>query len=132
MKKVKLILLNFCVINMLIFCSCSQIPNSFAQELTQSNWEAEFKNGTKVALTFLEDNKAKFDIVGDYDNSCTISGVCTVSEKAFVISDISMAKNISMEYKLYGNKVEITYMGETISLDKIVEKKGDISKKDDS
>ncbi|MDD5795753.1 MAG: hypothetical protein PUD24_02285 [Oscillospiraceae bacterium] len=105
-------------INIFLLCSCSYTKQSYADELTSSIWYAENENKTQITLSFPEDNTAEINIKGDTDNTCTISGICTVNEETLVISDMSMAKNISIDYKVYGNKVELTYMGSTITLEK--------------
>lgn len=106
----------FCIICCFFLVSCSYVEQSYADELTSGNWYTENENGTKVQLTFTKDNMAELKIEGDVDNTCTISGVCVLNESSFVISDMSMEKNISIDYKLYGDKVELTYMGETLTL----------------
>lgn len=102
----------------MLLCSCRGVNQSYADELKASAWHTENKSGAAVTLSFSEDNKACLSIEGDSDNTCKISGVCVVNESSFVISDLSMAKNISVDYKLYGSKVELTYMGSTLTLDK--------------
>lgn len=116
MKKIPAV---FCfILCSVLLCSCSQINQNYADELKASVWHTVNKSTTEVTLSFSEDNKAEINIKGDSDNTCVISGICAVNESSFVISDVSMAKNISIDYKLYGNKVELTYMGSTLTLEK--------------
>lgn len=105
-----------CIACCFFLFSCSYVEQSYADELTSNIWYAESENETKVELSFTEDNRAELKIEGDADNTCTISGVCVLNESSFVISDTTMAKNISIDYKLYGSKLELTYMGETLTL----------------
>ncbi len=107
-----------CLVLLLIISSCAQINNSFAEELRASKWHTTFDNSTEVTLEFFEDNQAEISIKGDLDITCKISGTCVVNESSFVISDTTMAKNISIDYKLLGSEVELTYAGKTIVLNK--------------
>ncbi len=105
-----------CIICCIFLVSCSYVEQSYADELKSNTWYAENENETKVFLSFTEDNRAELKIEGDADNTCTISGVCVLNESSFVISDTTMAKNVSIDYKLYGSKLELTYMGKTLTL----------------
>ncbi len=99
-----------------IFCSCTQVSVSYADELKASKWHTEHTNATEITLEFKDDNIAEINIKGDSDNTCTITGTCVVNETSFVISDPTMAKNVSIDYKLYGSRVELTYASSTITL----------------
>ncbi len=105
-----------CILLCFFLFSCSYVEQSYADELISNVWYAENENETKVQLSFTDDNRAELKIEGDADNTCTISGVCVINETSFVISDVTMAKNISIDYKLFGNKIDLTYMGQTLTL----------------
>ena len=113
MKRISLLIISICI---LFLCSCKQVSVCYADELKASKWHTQHSNGTEITLSFAEDNTAKIDIKGQKDITCTIEGTCVVNETSFVITDLTMAKNISINYKLYGSKVELTYAGSTITL----------------
>lgn len=120
----RFVLCVMCVVFSLVICSCTQVSVCYADELKASKWHTVHTNGTEITLEFNEDNVAKISIKGDKDNTCTISGICVVNETSFVISDNTMAKNISIDYKLYGSRVDLTYAGSTITLEKAGQNSG--------
>lgn len=107
---------------MLWCASCGQIVQNASEELKLYEWQRENENGTKISLRFSEDT-AFLSIQGDEDIACEISGLCVTDGNTFFISDISMMKNVSFTYKVYGDHLDLTYGGSTVSLEKTVPEK---------
>lgn len=107
-----------CVMNVFLLSSCTKIVKCNSDELKASSWVGETAGKTAVTLEFFEDNTAQLTISGDADNSCKIGGVCIADESTLLISDKSMARTISIEYRVYGKRLELSYMGGTLILDK--------------
>ena len=116
MKKLFAFVLCFSIV---FLCACTQVSVCYADELKASKWHTQHSNGTEITLSFSDDNTAEIDIKGQKDITCNISGTCVVNEKSFVITDPTMVKNISIDYKLFGSRVELTYAGNTITLNQI-------------
>lgn len=119
MRVKKILFICLALVCMLWCSSCSQIVQTSSEELKLYEWQRDNENGTQIFLRFSEDT-ALLSIQGDKEVTCEITGLCVANEETFVISDTSMMKNISFNYKVYGDHLDLTYGGSTISLEKVV------------
>ncbi len=108
-----------CLVLILFVCSCQIAVYDDAAQLKSCTWYAETANGDGVSLEFFEDSKARFKIDGDDDNTCEISGTYIIQDDELYISDKSLARTVCIEYRVYGKKLELVYMGGTLTLDKV-------------
>ncbi|MBQ3265565.1 MAG: hypothetical protein IJH07_07285 [Ruminococcus sp.] len=96
--------------------SCTRIISSPADELRMYSWRGEAENGSTAALTF-DDTDGSFVIEND-DSSLTLSGLCFADDEKIIICDDESGQNYTFAYRLYGDRVELTYDGSTLTLDK--------------
>lgn len=106
------------VVITITFSSCQQVDYTAPQELKSYSWYSTNENGTEITLSFSEDT-ANFSIKGDEEITCNISGRCVTDESTIIIFDLSMAENLVLEYKIFGDHITLTYGGYTISLVKL-------------
>lgn len=90
-----------------------------ADELMANKWSAVDKYGKEICLSFYEGTgnlKLKTN-----DFSYEITGTALVDEYTVKIFDNACNQSYSFDYVLYGNKIDITYNGETLELSKVAD-----------
>ncbi len=97
----------------LILSGCGQrVENSQSDELRAYTWSCEGEYGTSGTLSF-EDEYCTLSIAssgGEYN----IHGLAVCDDSRLVIADNSLKIELVFEYKLYGDRVSLTYEGESI------------------
>ena len=110
----------FYLIICIMFCSCTQNTSGYSYELTSSNWHKTLDGGAEISLTF-DDDTANFAIKNS-DKSTQIKGKFLADEETFVIFVPEISQNYGFSYKPKGSTLDITYNGNTITLEKTTEK----------
>lgn len=113
-KKVFLIII-FTAVLLLSGCTSNEITCT-ADELKAYTWSASDDYGKSARLAFDEDD-AEF-VLKSGDTQTTIKGKAAVNDKSITISAPDVPDAYTFAYTLFGNKIEITYGGNTITLDK--------------
>ena len=111
-KVVALFYLIICV----MFCSCTQNTSGYSYELTSSKWKTTLNGGAEVSLSFSDDT-ANFTIKNS-DKSTQIKGKFIADEETFVIFVPEICQNYGFAYVPKGNTLDISYNGNTITLEK--------------
>lgn len=119
MKKTKnflfiILLILVCIIS--FGCTTKNITCK-ADELKSFSWENSDDYGKSIELHFIE-NKG-FLKIKSKDESYEIKGDVKADENNFVITDSSLKDTYEFTYKLYGDKIELTYGGNTLTLNKV-------------
>ena len=90
------------------------VTNS-ADELTLNTWVGELENSNTISLEF--DGNFATLTVSLYDKKTTsISGLCEISDTAFVIHDSKTKTPYAFSYIVHFNRVEIIYKENTVLL----------------
>lgn len=90
------------------------VTNS-ADELTLNTWVGELENSNTISLEF--DGNCAMLTVSLYDKKTTsISGLCEISDTAFVIHDSKTKTPYAFSYIVHFNRVEIIYKENTVLL----------------
>lgn len=118
MRMTKLLIVICCITMML--CGCRRTVDSPADEIVLYEWRSELDNGNTVSLSFSDDRAAVTAVNDSFKLS--VSGYCAVYDDRFIISDTRTKDNYTFYYRLYGDRVELTYDGGTISVDKAKER----------
>ncbi len=100
-----------------VLSSCSDSVENSADELTLNSWYAELSNKTTMSLDFSLDF-ATLKIQREGEESVEISGLCEVSESAFVIHDKLTNTPYAFEYDVNFDRIEVVYGSNTVSFDK--------------
>lgn len=79
------------------------------------SWSGAAENGTAASLSF-DGSRGSLSIEGD--NGILIDGLCIAGNKSLTICDEKSGVNYTFSYTLYGDRVELTYNGSTLSLQK--------------
>lgn len=110
MKRTAFILAIFLIV---LLCGCTDSPpNSAAEELVRYSWRLKSENDdnnkkSKGTLSF-ENGKMLFDIVKPDKSKFKINEYYEVdNEKIIIVSE--NYGNLSFEYKLYGDELELFY-----------------------
>ncbi len=101
-----------------ILSGCTRSVKGRSDELRMYDWQSEFDNGNTVSLSF-DGSDATLIIVND-DHTLDISGLCAIDNESFVIFDENSDTNFAFDYKLYGDRVELSADNGTISLKKLM------------
>ncbi len=109
----------FYLIICLMFCSCTENTSGYSYELTSSNWKTTLNGGAEVSLTF-DDDTANLTII-NADKSTQIKGKFLADEETFVIFVPEISQNYGFSYIPKGSTLDITYNGNTITLEKTSE-----------
>ena len=104
------------IIICIVFCSCTQDTSGYSYELTSSSWKSTQKGGAEVSLTF-DDDTANLSIK-NADKSTQIKGKFIADEETFVIFVPEICQNYGFAYVSKGNTLDISYNGNTITLEK--------------
>lgn len=110
MKRLSFIL---CIITFSVFLSaCRTVSVTPANELTASEWRVE--NPASVSATLRFDtikNKAFFKITDEKGESYTINGAFAADKEKLYITADSLAKTYDFGYKVYKDRLVLTYNG---------------------
>ncbi len=102
----------------ILLCGCTQqqITNT-ADELTMYSWSNIDKYNKEITLSFKEDVATLSIKTPDY--SGVVTGTAIINESSIIISDNTLKQNLTFDYVLYGNKIDLKYNESTIELRKI-------------
>ena len=117
MKKVMGLIAAVC----LVLSGCTPTVNGPRDEIRLYDWVGEFDNGNTAQLCFY-DSDAAFTVENS-DDSLDIVGLCSLTDDSIVIIDSSDDVSYEFDYELHGDSVELSYHGDTVTLEKKVEKK---------
>lgn len=96
---------------------CARSVRSAADELCTAHWEALRDNGDRMELYF--DGSSAFFSAENDDLTLVIKGVFAVDESSIMIIDDATDMSFRFAYRLHGDRVELTYRGSTVILDKL-------------
>ncbi|MGN1433431.1 MAG: hypothetical protein ACI4XI_06995 [Ruminococcus sp.] len=114
MKKiVTVLLISVCF----VFSACTTDTSGYANELKSSKWEAKLEGGAEVNLEFFEDSAVLK--ISNSGKSTEIKGNYLADENSFVIFVPDVAQNYAFDYSPKGDKLDLSYNDNTITLDKI-------------
>lgn len=99
----------------LVLSGCTKAVANPADELTDSKWYAQLENGNEITLDFSGD-KASLTLSLSDNKSAKISGLCELSDTAFVIHDEDTKIPFAFSYIVHFDRVEIIYDKNTVSL----------------
>lgn len=115
--RVKFFIAAFSIVILLLLSGCAQVIDNNADELRLYEWQGETEGGNTAALRF-DGSDASFEI--DFlDTEMIVSGFCTVSDDSLMICDDETGFDYTFDYKLYGDRVELTFDSSQISLKKM-------------
>lgn len=112
MKKFVGLLLFFLV----IFLSGCTASSGYRDELTASTWQTTLDGGAEVSLQF-DGDKADLTI-DSAGERVTLQGKCLADERRFVIFVPSLRQNYGFDYIPDGDKLHLSYSGNTITLER--------------
>lgn len=104
----------------LLLAGCSPVIRGPRDEIRLYDWMSEFDNGNTVSLTF-SGSDASFE-VRNKAYTLIISGLCSVSDDSLLIIDEDDGVSYTFDYHLYGDSVDLRFRGDSITLEKKVEK----------
>ena len=112
----------FFVLLMIVLCAlistaCVRTINTPVDELRMYSWRGEYENGNSAELSFNGSN-GTFRVT-NRDFSFELSGLCVMTDDRMILCDDASTVNYSFGYRVHGDRVELTYNGSTLSLDKI-------------
>lgn len=117
MKKKAVCLLT--IVILLVFSSCTQIPENTADEIRFHNWALSTKYDKKVILKFNGD-KAIFKVKSkDKAANVTLRGLCIIDKNKIAIYNEYDKENYIFTYKLKLNKLTLVHSGGKITLTRI-------------
>ena len=104
----------------MLLSGCSRVIRGPRDEIRLYDWVGEFDNGNTAELSFC-DSDAAF-MVENSDFTLDIIGLCSLTDDSIVIIDDTDDISYEFEYELHGDSVELCYCGDTVTLEKKVEK----------
>lgn len=113
MKKTACALL--CVIVLLMLSGCQRVVENYGDELVMSSWVGELENGNTLTLRF-DGNFATLSVTLFDKKTASVSGLCEISDSAFVIHDSKTKTPYAFTYIVHFDRVEIVYGENTVSL----------------
>lgn len=103
----------------MLLSGCAKVVRSPQDEIRLYRWSGEFENGNRVELGF-EDSYADF-CVKNADFTLKICGLCSLTDDDFVILNEDDGIGYEFGYVLHGDCIDLSYHGDSITLEKIVE-----------
>ena len=100
-----------------LLSGCTRVINSPSDELKTYSWSGEWENGNTAELSFDDDNARL--VVHNEAFDLMIKGLCIVTDDSLVICDEESGRNAVFSFILHGDRVELSYNGGKVSLDKI-------------
>lgn len=116
MRNIKIILFIFTFA--LLISGCSNVNKTSADEVVTASWSTENLNGIRAELNFdINTNTAKVTI---FENKSTfvIQGVFSIDNDELVIISESLKNSYHFAYKVFENRLELTYMNENLIFEK--------------
>lgn len=104
------------ILSVFLLCSCSKDTSGCKTELTTSKWHKTLDTGAEIDLEFTDDY-AELSIKNT-DKNCLISGKYIADDSTFVIFVPEIAQNYGFDYNPKNSSLEITFEGNTLTLDK--------------
>lgn len=114
-KIVAVLLISVCF----VFSACTTDTSGYVNELKSSKWEVELEGGAELKLEFDEDTAVLK--INNSGKSTEIKGNYVADEGSFVIFVPEVAQNYTFEYTPKGNKLDLSYNSNTITLNKVVQ-----------
>lgn len=106
------------IIFILFFTGCTQKEIlQPADELTSGIWQTNDDFGKAIKLEFDGDNASIH--ISNNNTQKIISGIVSIDNSKISINDSKLFENFCFEYKLYGNRIDLIYNNNTITLNKI-------------
>ena len=96
-------------------CACTDAVVNTADELRLNTWSAELYNGGVVSLSFSGDF-ATLKLENSELEEFAVSGLCEISDTAFVIHDENTDAPFAFTYIVHFDSVEILYEENTVRL----------------
>lgn len=104
----------------ILLSGCTRIIRGPRDEIRLYTWESELENGNIITLSF-SDSKADL-IVKNSDFDLRLYGLCSLTDDSFVIINEDDGIGYRFDYSLTGDHVALSYRGDTVNLEKKVEK----------
>lgn len=101
----------------LLLTSCTQVISSPSDEIRMFRWHGEYENGNAADLSF-SDNDAVLSLTLS-DHTTEFSGLCVTTDDRLIICDKTDGSNYAFGYRLFGDRVELSYNGAVLTLDKV-------------
>ena len=111
-KIVAVLLISLCF----VFSACTTDTSGYIKELISSKWEKTLEGGAEINLEFYE-NTAVLKI-NNSGKSTEIKGEYIADRSSFVIFMPEVSQNYSFDYTPKGNKLDLSYNNNTITLNK--------------
>ena len=102
------------ILPLILFCGCTGRASGNAGELTRCDWSATLGGGGELRLSF-DDGSARLEIKNGGE-SAVIEGRMIAGEDSFVIFDSDLGQNYAFEYVPRGEKLDLTYGGDTVEM----------------
>lgn len=120
MKRTALIL---CIITFaFILCSCKAVKINTADELTGTSWEAVNLNGVSAKLSFdIKSCEADFSVTDTNGEKSAINGVFAIDKNNLYITSSTLCKTYKFGYKVYKDRVILTYNGVDLTFNAVKE-----------
>ncbi len=112
-KIVALLLISLCF----VFSACTTDTSGYTNELISSKWQKTLEGGAEINLEF-DENTAVLKI-NNSGKSTEIKGDYIADQSSFVIFVPEVSQNYSFDYTPKGNKLDISYNNNTITLNKV-------------
>lgn len=111
-KIVTLLLIPLCF----VFSACTTDTSGYMNELISSKWQKTLEGGAEINLEF-DENTAVLKI-NNSGKSIEIKGEYIADQSSFVIFVPEVSQNYSFDYTPKGNKLDLSYNNNTITLNK--------------
>lgn len=114
MKKiVAVLLISLCF----VFSACTTDTSGFMNELTSSKWKKTLEGGAEINLEFNQDTAVLK--INNSGKSTEIKGNFIAGQSSFVIFMPEVSQNYAFDYTPKGNKLDLSYNNNTITLNKV-------------
>lgn len=94
--------------------ACVPSVSTPKDEIRLYSWDAEFENEKSASLTF-DDTNAYLNVTCEAFD-LNIGGLCVLTDGSLSICDDATLASYTFSYVLYGDRVELSFDGGTISL----------------
>lgn len=98
-------------------CSCSRVISSPGEEIREYSWQSQLENGNEITLSF--DGADAALCVDCEDFILDIGGLCVTTDDRLMIYDTDSGTSYSFSYRLYGDRVELSYNDAEVPLFKL-------------
>ena len=111
-KLVAVLLISVCF----VLSACTTDTSGYVNELKSSKWSVKLEGGAELNLEFDEDTAVLK--INNSDKSTEIKGSYIADENSFVIFVPGVAQNYTFDYTPKGDKLDLSYNSNTITLNK--------------